>query len=131
MVQKKREIGNKWNLPTYHSTEHVRSRPRLAISYKSLFFFPTQVSSVCFVCRNEERSIVVSNNPKIRVQMGNIVMKSEMRTIFPIVSCEVRNYNSFWISVLETESSQDANERKTFEISLHFIHMFMACVFSK
>lgn len=131
MVQKKREIGNKWNLPTYHSTEHVRSRPRLAISYKSLFFFQPKSRVCAFVCRNEERSIVISNKLKIRVQMGNIVMKSEMRTIFCIVNWEVRNYNSFWIWVLETELSQDANKRKTFEISLHFIHMFMACVFSK
>ena len=97
MVQKKgRMEANGPSVPTHPSTEHMRSRPELAISYKSLFFFQPKSRVCASVCRNTQRSIVVSNKPKIHVQIGSNAMKSEMRIMFCIVSREVRNYNSLW-----------------------------------
>ena len=84
------------SVPTFHSTEHMKSRLGLAISYKSLYFFNLSLECVLLFAGMRKGLLSFSNKPKIHVQVGSIVMKSEMRIIFCIVSREVQNYNFFW-----------------------------------
>ena len=97
MVQEKRENGSKWTFSTYIPLHWAHEIQAWVGNFIQITVFFQPKSRVCAsVCRNAERSIVVSNKPKIHVQVGSIVMKSKMRFIFCIVSREVRNYNSFW-----------------------------------
>lgn len=97
MVQKKRENGSKWTLSTYIPLHWAYEIEAWVGNFIQITVFFQPKSRVCAsVCRNTERSIVVSNKPKIHVQIGSNAMKSEMRIMFCIVSREVRNYNSLW-----------------------------------
>ena len=90
MVQKKREIGNKWNLPTYHSTEHVRSRPRLAISYKSLFFSNLSPECVLLFAGTRKDLLSFQTNSKFVCKWGTLLWnrKCELYFVLWTEKCE-------------------------------------------
>ena len=65
MMQKKRRMeANGPSVPTHPSTEHMRSRPELAISYKSLYFSNLSLECVLLFAGLRKGLFSFQTNPK-------------------------------------------------------------------